>query len=199
MLPTLKPIITKMRSWKEKILDYEIEILLPTIARVCRAALEKRRYSITRLKSASRSAVLLSAGTLEKRRYSITRLKLDFIASRLSWVELEKRRYSITRLKYEQNGVRCFVYHIDLKREDTRLRDWNKHFRKPTMLFPVPWKEKILDYEIEIKMKWSRGVSKKQLEKRRYSITRLKYDRREIQVSVSCSWKEKILDYEIEI
>ena len=62
----------------------------------------------------------------------------------------------------------------DLKRKDSRLRDWNNDI--PTRLdhIVVPWKEKILDYEIETRL---------------FSCC---------DFLLSLPWKEKILDYEIE-
>ena len=145
---------TTLGSWKEKILDYEIETTnqgqspaqwvfdlkredtrlrdwnsefgVPQI--VTDSLLEKRRYSITRLKLQDANSTSRHDPKLEKRRYSITRLKRRIARQLMGGVDaLEKRRYSITRLKrsetpsHAKRGFRC------LKREDTRLRDWNKN------------------------------------------------------------------------
>ena len=76
-----------------------------------------------------------------------------------------------------------------------------------TSLSPVPvrrlptWKDKILDYEIETAHRVSADPTlENQLEKIRFSITRLKQplaDNESAGVSWK-SWKDKILDYEIE-
>ena len=60
-----------------------------------------------------------------------------------------------------------------LKREDTRLRDWNLYSLPTERVTDRAWKEKILDYEIET-------------------------FRRNLNAMPSSTWKEKILDYEIE-
>ena len=134
---------------------------------------------------------------LEKRRYSITRLKLEKTASHTVDAGLEKRRYSITRLKLFC-GIPERFNTVRLKREDTRLRDWNVSPTPPHRPQSRPWKEKILDYEIETcsnvlrerhTLSWKEKILDYEIETElsRYSVF----------VS-SDSWKEKILDYEIE-
>ena len=87
---------------------------------------------------------------LEKKRFSITRLKQlrrhPFQRPRRS--RLEKKRFSITRLK--------------------------PGFFMLVSLACYPWKEKILDYEIETCRIAVVSVTLIALEKKRFSITRLK-------------------------
>ena len=163
-----------MLTWKEKILDYEIETGFQCFSRfVCE--LEKRRYSITRLKQCLGAAVG-GCVKLEKRRYSITRLKLSREPDTADWTfQLEKRRYSITRLKLTKSNENQHLA-VVLKREDTRLRDWNRRVNPHLRL-----------------------AQTHSLEKRRYSITRLKQHYNLLYFFGSYfAWKEKILDYEIE-
>ena len=115
-------------TWKEKILDYEIETL----------------HRTTR---------------------------------RQRWHGLEKKRFSITRLKLGCLLTNEFTSCFDLKRKDSRLRDWNSNWSigsKPSS--PKSWKEKILDYEIETGIKTGfLSYQRRRLEKKRFSITRLKH------------------------
>ena len=185
-------------AWKEKILDYEIETERTATVSCEDWPLEKRRYSITRLKPGRRTSRMRSGWTwkekildyeietwhvipiprlcllLEKRRYSITRLKrLTNATHSLPIRMLEKRRYSITRLKHKEFDTVEAMFAETLKREDTRLRDWNNKRERRTPVNQIPWKEKILDYEIETESGFPSAYHK-------------------------LSWKEKILDYEIE-
>ena len=194
---------TWLCTWKEKILDYEIETrATDTLTMLLISLLEKRRYSITRLKQEYVPRTIYNeACNLEKRRYSITRLKPQRVSSmcwgsvslkredtRLRdwnkavygkfWVTLmilEKRRYSITRLK-----LKAFVthhYHRDsLKREDTRLRDWNLTTRNYRITRFTPLKRedtRLRDWNLRCYHTFQSWLV---LEKRRYSITRLKHD-----------------------
>ena len=62
------------------------------------------------------------------------------------------------------------------------------------------WKDKILDYEIEIWSTWTPYLRSWNLEKIRFSITRLKSgETLYFSVKSGTPWKDKILDYEIEI
>ena len=63
-------------TWKDKILDYEIETTASTQRRSPNAFLEKIRFSITRLKRQMRLCQPAQYLLLEKIRFSITRLKL---------------------------------------------------------------------------------------------------------------------------
>ena len=64
----------------------------------------------------------------------------------------------------------------------------------------LPWKDKILDYEIEIMNEQEIQGYIAKLEKIRFSITRLKCVFAAIRgVDRILTWKDKILDYEIEI
>ena len=70
---------------------------------------------------------------------------------------------------------------------------------RETHFVSCPWKDKILDYEIEMRpptLIWSEMLF---LEKIRFSITRLKYLKTLSVFSQEFAWKDKILDYEIEI
>ena len=112
---------------------------------------------------------------------------------------------------------------VFLKRKDSRLRDWNAYIGKYKCRLIATWKEKILDYEIETSYKytkqgWTLTLKRKDsrlrdwnvpagrcspsawltLEKKRFSITRLKPHYRRETLRVQDAWKEKILDYEIE-
>ena len=137
--------------WKEKILDYEIE--------TCRGGLP-----------------LEALQAILKRKDSRLRdwnLAIESVDGAIS--SLEKKRFSITRLKPDLNT-----------------------FRAQSELFP--WKEKILDYEIETNPPvFPRVLASRQLEKKRFSITRLKLPSSPLKHHyLFLAWKEKILDYEIE-
>ena len=112
-------------SWKDKILDYEIETNPKGCFYECRyIAVEKIRFSITRLKHESRREHQDRRLWVEKIRFSITRLKLvdkilvervyvcwkdkilDYEIETVTWLNhadniaiVEKIRFSITRLK----------------------------------------------------------------------------------------------------
>ena len=136
-------------SWKDKILDYEIEIYVPRDSESPSKELEKIRFSITRLKW-------------------IPTANIESLYS-----ELEKIRFSITRLKWR--GI------------------------KDSFLALSTWKDKILDYEIEISVIEEQKAAQEELEKIRFSITRLKWIGRIRRIDGVATWKDKILDYEIEI
>ena len=68
-------------------------------------------------------------------------------------------------------------------------------FREPVFT----WKDKILDYEIETNLRGNQVFGSSQLEKIRFSITRLKQTAKtKIPTRLFVTWKDKILDYEIE-
>ena len=112
---------------------------------------------------------------LEKIRFSITRLKPnESLSSAELPLKLEKIRFSITRLKPTYQNL----------------------FRS----LQIPWKDKILDYEIETNIAVLILVYYVNcaLEKIRFSITRLKPPRYIVDRTGIVTWKDKILDYEIE-
>ena len=95
------PPTPKILPWKEKILDYEIETLQQVRQGWCRLRTLKRKDSRLRDWNATDSKIQVRAQMdLEKKRFSITRLKL---------------------LKAALDGDTA----DDLKRKDSRLRDWN--------------------------------------------------------------------------
>ena len=161
-------------SWKDKILDYEIETTQKVDnwkAKLCTWKDKILDYEIeTLLRCAETSGIRM----LEKTRYSITRLKPQPLCR---WKEgtawLEKTRYSITRLKHFTCPWRAET-RVCLKRQDTRLRDWNGETQEFLNLLGKAWKDKILDYEIET------GCGLR------------------VRCRVCLPWKDKILDYEIE-
>ena len=163
------------RPWKEKILDYEIETRVMCISTCCPVTNLKRED--TRLRD------------WNCRIHTTTHLTLEI---------LEKRRYSITRLKQECGMWDRHSGWLPLKREDTRLRDWNGASELTTNVACWSWKEKILDYEIETWLLQVVVQMSHSLEKRRYSITRLKRNLAMRNGLTARTWKEKILDYEIE-
>ena len=87
---------------------------------------------------------------------------------------LEKKRFSITRLKRVSFVSTQSVVTVSLKRKDSRLRDWNESVVNPEGSHFYAWKEKILDYEIETKLIFGDTCMLLFLEKKRFSITRLK-------------------------
>ena len=164
------------KTWKEKILDYEIETnpFGPSMS----GQPPPLKREDTRLRDWNR----WKTGDLGKKPDSWKEKILDYeietrTTTRLPGVKspfwLEKRRYSITRLKQACGFQEVQLDRFGLKREDTRLRDWNRPTRKMINLTGKTWKEKILDYEIET------------------SISAVAF-------TILPAWKEKILDYEIE-
>ena len=138
-------------SWKEKILDYEIETSNKRYSSVDRLAfLEKKRFSITRLKLLQLGIQPYRIAWLEKKRFSITRLKRSIWCTELyRRLALEKKRFSITRLKRRdcssaRNGCPGAWKEKIL---DYEIETWSvqSHFSPGRR----SWKEKILDYEIE--------------------------------------------------
>ena len=113
------------RTWKDKILDYEIEIsVVSRLSRLC---------------------------ILEKIRFSITRLKYVKLAASVKLNNLEKIRFSITRLKYV--GVHIHSWLIDTWKDkilDYEIEILNICCASPILI--LSWKDKILDYEIEISL-----------------------------------------------
>ena len=236
-------------SWKEKILDYEIEtvVICPQTHR--RAGLEKKRFSITRLKQKCWYLKRLRTSDLKRkdsrlrdwnmRSASLSRrpMCLKRKDSRLrdwnQWHQqmshpkterLKKKRFSITRLKPSQSVSSIFVLcclkrkdsrlrdwnisgewplthtdgYVTLKRKDSRLRDWNLQKIRVQWYLWDSWKEKILDYEIETIKNLFVDTTPYDLEKKRFSITRLKRPIGNRGTDWIFPWKEKILDYEIE-
>ena len=220
-------------SWKEKILDYEIETLRDDLLKsLPLLPLEKKRFSITRLKHRSlfHLDIITISHPLEKKRFSITRLKqsdlgcsspkstetwkekiLDYEIETISTVDMLSVGWSFRSFPWKEKildyeietfSCRCdwdavsrnlkrkdsrlrdwnLVVSVSesvflcfcLKRKDSRLRDWNNDDQRRTRGIQRTWKEKILDYEIE-------------------TFVRVSLSRRAL-----FSWKEKILDYEIE-
>ena len=111
---------------------------------------------------------------VEKKSFSIARLKL--IQSRPHDTRgcVEKKSFSIARLKHELKLL-----------QETLTR--------------YSWKEKFLDCEIETG--WSSAVSQTlqyQVEKKSFSIARLKQVSQRVNTNYCQSWKEKFLDCEIE-
>ena len=190
-------------AWKEKILDYEIETM--SMSGFVRIGLKilKRKDSRLRDWNSTITQVLRTTCTLEKKRFSITRLKLLFTVPSFCQHKLLKRKDSRLRDWNCTWSCRTRYQRFYLKRKDSRLRDWNRSvhaFAEATCM--GAWKEKILDYEIEtVPIPTTIRVCLN-LEKKRFSITRLKLS------GTLCintvfqrgheAWKEKILDYEIE-
>ena len=163
--------------------------------------------------------------TLEKRRYSITRLKLNKLtgSKRLYLLDLKRedtrlrdwntrQRQSIwagERLDLKREDTRLRDWNIKrmvpsgtgssfLKREDTRLRDWNDNDILVRVGLYLPWKEKILDYEIEtlialIKHNPIRILKREDTRLRDWNTVRVR-----VPALGRVPWKEKILDSEIE-
>ena len=208
-------------SWKDKILDYEIETQNHKYTE-SHAVYLKRQDTRLRDWNYSGTFRIQFETELEKTRYSITRLKQHTI-ERQPHQNGDLKRQD-TRLR-DWNGVIGYpaTLRLALKRQDTRLRDWNFAYGLPRQPVPLAWKDKILDYEIETRWYGDGSGSRAFLEKTRYSITRLKpygvVSLRQVlchlektrysitrlkRSSTSCasiaaiSWKDKILDYEIE-
>ena len=172
--------------------------------RVSRSMLEKKRTSITRLKLSTLSVLpILTRFVLKRKEPRLRDWNSEPVdpwcpRSRESWKEknldyeietlnfrlfrristasgsrLEKKRTSITRLKRREHRT-AKTRHLDLKRKEPRLRDWNLcASRWVHRVLRSTWKEKNLDYEIETSFS--------------HSIN-----------SPIDTWKEKNLDYEIE-
>ena len=196
-----------LETWKEKILDYEIETWKRGFGGKTPNLLEKKRFSITRLKPRSAtlhrsacppwkekildyeietrrawySAYSASDAKLEKKRFSITRLKhFECCCAVVVTSTLEKKRFSITRLKpdiyawLKRNG-------FDLKRKDSRLRDWNNNLRSTTCVAIGLEKKRFSITRLKQNIRYSRQPQSYYLEKKRFSITRLKRrDRRNL-------------------
>ena len=113
-----------MFTWKDKILDYEIETNRGQLERLPTLILEKIRFSITRLKPEDIEKRELEVRVLEKIRFSITRLKL-------SW----DRRWNGSGSTWKD---KILDYEIETIKNDLHLYQGS-----------TPWKDKILDYEIE--------------------------------------------------
>ena len=119
--------------------------------------------------------LLLCRAFLEKRRYSITRLKRTVSCYRKGVAYPLKREDT----RFRDWNIVAFLRSISvlhsLKREDTRFRDWNRPQIVSASHFAVgaTWKEKILDSEIET-LSVLLIFRTTYLEKRRYSIPRLK-------------------------
>ena len=159
--------------------------------------LEKRRYSITRLKQEFHIQAAIQS-LLEKRRYSITRLKLP-IAFYTTNACLQDLKREDTRLRdWNTLKVKVVVFAVGLlKREDTRLRDWNELAVSATGVKADLKREdtRLRDWNVK---RLRLCDLRRPLEKRRYSITRLKLAIFRAVCDWRLSWKEKILDYEIE-
>ena len=161
--------------WKDKYLDYEIETKAPRAClSVKRPKLEKTSISITRLKRGCRGHTTKCISLLEKTSISITRLK----QSRRVWTPKATRRV--------------------LKRQVSRLRDWNRSWFGSFQSPNNTWKDKYLDYEIETSCNpFGCGIYPS-LEKTSISITRLKRGCGWSLKTNILPWKDKYLDYEIE-
>ena len=88
---------------------------------------------------------------------------------------LEKIRFSITRLKL-QNPVVITLRNIPWK---DKILDYEIEISSSILCwhrFSTAWKDKILDYEIEIEIIDTSQYDSVCLEKIRFSITRLKFD-----------------------
>ena len=162
-------------SWKEKILDYEIEtVLLGWSVRCC--SFLKRKDSRLRDWNWYGFVVLHLCGA----------------------VSLEKKRFSITRLKPVDWSMKACSPSL-LKRKDSRLRDWNSICLAQLVWREPSWKEKILDYEIETVK--DAAIRSANLFAWKEKILDYEIETGNAQGRVECSfvpWKEKILDYEIE-
>ena len=197
---------TRWRSltWKEKILDYEIETTRVFKKTSLIALLEKKRFSITRLKQSGLLPLVLDMFLLKRKdsRLRDWNWSINLFRSR-DLTGLEKKRFSITRLKRDfSDPFFVLFYVLEKKRFSiTRLKR-SAIYRAVVADHCETWKEKILDYEIEtniclpavagtrcsnLKRKdsrlrdWNEGVlpertriSGWRLEKKRFSITRLK-------------------------
>ena len=115
-----------------------------------------------------------SPDRLEKTRFSITRLKPLRDSPQQRSPGLLKRQDSRLR---DWNYDVIYLgnpFNLVLKRQDSRLRDWNIWSRGFWIFSRIAWKDKILDYEIETPISAWKGLSTPRLEKTRFSITRLK-------------------------
>ena len=139
-------------SWKDKILDYEIETCLLWCQR-------------------------LGVDTPWKDKILDYEIETIYNMEVSEWnvCSLEKIRFSITRLKLGRSHSL-----------------WSRFFH--------PWKDKILDYEIETCIAFlCQSEWLPFLEKIRFSITRLKQLIGMWKtMTIYVAWKDKILDYEIE-
>ena len=201
--PPAQPWQSRFPTWKEKILDYEIETKLQMSVRLIFFDLKRKDSRLRDWNWEGKLSEWDCLGVLEKKRFSITRLKQSFFFTPdASSAKLEKKRFSITRLKrcfsprlrhiicawkekildYEiETGLTFEATHpptntLEKKRFSiTRLKHWNScGIRFLTGVLAASWKEKILDYEIETTMAYP------------------------MMPNPQPTWKEKILDYEIE-
>ena len=137
----------KCRPWNDKNLDYEIETFGTSHVHPRKACL-KRQEPRLRDWNLSLGFQRKQSTQLETTRTSITRLKrrtnTSALSASVSWndknldYEIETRRMTSVPLSYRH-----------LKRQEPRLRDWNRvrGFWKGDP--PCAWNDKNLDYEIE--------------------------------------------------
>ena len=181
---------TRLRDWNFVMLNCEI----------ARSILEKRRYSIPRLKHIKMGEIAIAFIRTWKEKI----LDYEIETCHNSYVHLPNHslKREDTRLRdwnLPPFPIDDWVKPLNLKREDTRLRDWNILGNPVPLVAMHAWKEKILDYEIETPSSSVSSAFSDLLEKRRYSITRLKRESICLPThSLFLTWKEKILDYEIE-
>ena len=139
-------------TWKEKILDYEIETIISTTEKIDTKILKRedtrlRDWNLLLLEIITKH--LKPVDFLKREDTRLRDWNLYGFISLHQIISLEKRRYSITRLKQKGCSINQLMADGNLKREDTRLRDWNLIFSRLSISFWLTWKEKILDYEIE--------------------------------------------------
>ena len=163
-------------SWKEKMLDYEIET--------------EKMSKITGY----------AIGTLKRKD---ARLRDWNGAGRVNriYVFCELKRKD-ARLRDWNVAIQCFKEPLteQLKRKDARLRDWNGQRLWKTSPNALRLKRK--DARLR---DWNKSNTScvhrnsNVVEKKRCSITRLKHKKSQnLRLLVYISWKEKMLDYEIE-
>ena len=187
-------------SWKEKILDYEIETFSGKEGlRFLENSWKEKilDYEIETTSYAARRNVLCCTWKEKILDYEIeTRQRRRHKRHPNA---LEKRRYSITRLKPKSRVASASVISASLKREDTRLRDWNvRSAERSAWCSESLEKRRYSITRLKRTVDWRFRPMSRKLEKRRYSIPRLKRGSSPGVCRLGDTWKEKILDYEIE-
>ena len=141
---------TRNSSWKEKILDYEIETQFIGEDGNLEFETWKEKILDYEIETFSFGYDTPECGILEKRRYSITRLKHYHRENTWSFIVSWKEKILDSEIETSPTSCLRACSSAHLKREDTRLRDWNcpvRAFQRQVVY--QTWKEKILDSEIE--------------------------------------------------
>ena len=169
-------IVTKVNSWNQKNLDYEIETGLSL-----QLALQKHchlKSKEPRLRDWNWHNTILNHRYLS---YTWNQKNLDYeIETRLLDRSAAQAQNFLKskepRLRdWNYHNRRCLQEHITLKSKEPRLRDWNiirGSDNASDLCFP--WNQKNLDYEIETCARFWLKIFEALLEIKRTSITRLK-------------------------